>query len=95
MSRRRLPDRRGAQICMFEHDGRPYRATFGCFDNGDLAEVFLDTGKPDATIQAYADDSAVLASLLLQHDVSPVTIRRSISGPIRTALDLWLGRSAP
>jgi hypothetical protein len=92
MSRSRLPNRRSAEISMFEHDGRRYRATFGCFENGILAEVFLDTGKPDATIQAHADDSAVLVSLLLQHGVPPIVIRRSISGPIRTALDLWLGR---
>jgi hypothetical protein len=86
MSRTRLPDRRAAQICMFEHDGRRYRATFGCFANGNLAEAFLDTGKPDATIQMHADDAGVLVSLLLQHDVPPATIRRSISGPIRKAL---------
>ena len=50
--------------------------------DGDLAEIFLDTGKPDATIQMHADDAAVLVSLLLQNDVSPDTIDRSISGPI-------------
>ena len=90
MSRNRLPNRRDAQIMMFEHGGRPYRATFGCFDNGDLAEIFLDIGKPDSTLQVHADDSAVLVSLLLQHRVLPVTIRRSISGPIGVALDIWL-----
>jgi len=90
MSRSRLLDRRAAQICMFEHDGRRYRATFGCFAKRNLAEVFLDTGKPDATIQTYADDAGVLVSLLLQHDVPPATIRRSISEPIRKALDICL-----
>jgi len=69
--------------------------TYGCFTNGVLAEIFLDTGKPDATLQQHADDCAILTSLLLQHDVSPDTIRGSIAGPIRTALDLWLARSAP
>ena len=90
MSRRTLPNRRGAEITMFEHGGRRYRATFGYFANG-----FLDTGKADANIQAHADDSAVLVSLLLQHGVPPAVIQRSISGPICTALDLWLGRAAP
>ena len=92
MTRARLPNRRNAQIAMFEHDGRRYRATFGIFSNGALAEVFLDTGKPDATIQQHADDSAVLVSLLLQNGVSPDVIRRSISGPISVALDIWGGR---
>jgi hypothetical protein len=86
----RLPDRRAAEIMMFQHDGRPYRVTYGCFRNGDLGEIFLDTAKANAAIQMHADDSAVLVSLLLQHGVSPDTIRRSISGPIRKALDIWL-----
>jgi hypothetical protein len=89
MSRSHLPDRRGAEIMMFQYDGRPYRVTYGCFRNGDLGEIFLDVGKANAAIQMHADDSAVLASLLLQHGVSPDTIRRSISGPIRKALDIW------
>ena len=88
--RARLPNRRHSDIRMFEHDGRRYRATFGCFSNGNLAEIFLDTGKPDATIQMHADDASVLVSLLLQHGVQPEVIRRSIAGPIRVALDLWL-----
>jgi len=90
MNRKRLPNRRGADIHVFEYGGRNYRATFGCFANGNLAEVFLDTGKPDATIQMHADDAGVLVSLLLQNGVPPSSIRRSISGPIRRALDLWI-----
>ena len=58
MSRNRLPNRRNAQIAMFEHDGRRYRATFGTFGSGALAEVFLDSGKADSTLQQHADDSA-------------------------------------
>jgi hypothetical protein len=90
MTRLRLPNRRPADIRTFEHDGRRYRATFGTFANRNLAEIFLDTGKPDANIQMHADDAGVLVSLLLQHDVPPSVIRRSIAGPIRRALDLWL-----
>jgi hypothetical protein len=86
----RLPDRRGAQIAMFEHDGRRYRATFGTFGDGQLAEVFIDTGRADSTLQQHADDSAVLVSLLLQCGVSPKAIKHSISGPISTALNIWL-----
>jgi hypothetical protein len=92
--RNRLPDRRSAEIRIFEHDGRRYRATFGCFANGNLGELFLDIGRPDSTIQVHADDSAVLVSLLLQNNVPPAVIRRSISGPVGVALDLWLCREA-
>jgi hypothetical protein len=93
--RARLPNRRPAQIAMFEHDGRPYRATYGCFGDGQLAEVFIDSKKPDSTIQQHAEDSAVLVSLLLQCGVSPKAIRHSISGPISVALDIWLAGAAP
>ena len=52
MSRSHLPDRRGAEIMMFQYDGRPYRVTYGCFRNGDLGEIFLDVGKANAAIQS-------------------------------------------
>jgi hypothetical protein len=88
--RAHLPHRRAADIRTFQHDGRRYRVTFGCFPNGNLAEVFIDCGKPDSTLQSHADDAGVLVSLLLQHDVAPSVIRRSIAGPLRKALDIWL-----
>jgi hypothetical protein len=87
----RLPDRRPAQIAIFEHDGRRYRATFGTFGDGKLGEIFIDTGKANSALQQHSDDAAVLVSLLLQHGVAPKTIKQSISGPIRTALDIWIG----
>jgi hypothetical protein len=89
-ARANLPDRRPAEILTFQHEGHRYRATFGYFPDGRLGEIFLDTGKPNATIQMHADDSAVLVSLLLQHGVDPRLIQHSISGPIRAALDNWL-----
>ena len=95
MSRNHLPNRRSAEIRMFEHDGRIYRVTFGSFADGHLDEIFLNVAKVDSSLRQPADDAGVLVSLLLQNNVPPGVIRRSISGPIRTALDLWLGRSAP
>jgi hypothetical protein len=90
MSRNRLPNRRAAQIVVFEHDARRYRATYGFFADGHLGEIFLDVGKADSTLQQHADDAAVLVSLLPQNGVAPDTIRRSIFGPIRVALQIWL-----
>jgi hypothetical protein len=95
MSRNRLPNRRSAEIRMFDYDGRIYRVTFGSFTDGHLDKIFLDVAKVDSSLQRHADDAGVLVSLLLQNNVPSGVIRRSISGPIRTALDLWLGRSAP
>jgi ribonucleoside-diphosphate reductase alpha chain len=88
-SRARLPNRRGSCIVSFEHGGHRYRASGSFFpQTGELAEVFLDTGKAGSAVQQQADDAAVLASLLLQHGVTVTTIRHSISGAIATALDL-------
>ena len=93
--RQKLPNRRGAEICTLQHEGHQYRCTFGTFPDGTLGEIFLDTGKPNAPLQAQADDAGVLCSLLLQHHVEPDVIRRSVAGPIRAALDLWLARLHP
>ena len=86
-SRKRLPNRRGNMSFGFEFEGFFYRATAGHFDDGGLAEIFLDVpGKLGTPLQSNADTSAILVSLLLQHGVSPVTIRHSVSGPIAIAL---------
>ncbi len=50
--------------------------------------MFLDTGKPNTTLQVNAETSAVLVSLLLQHGVAPQKISRAVNGPIAVALDL-------
>ena len=44
-SRRRLPNRRGHELLSFEHGGIHYTAGVGRFENGDLAEIFLNTRK--------------------------------------------------
>jgi hypothetical protein len=84
--RERLPSRRGSLRFSIEHDGIRYIATLSKFDDGRIAEIFLDGMKPDSGLAVHASDAAVLASLLLQHGVTAAAIRRSISGPIATAL---------
>jgi hypothetical protein len=79
MSRVHLANRCDAQICTFKHDDRVYRATYGYFDSGNLAEIFLDIGRPDGALQQHADDSAILVSLLLQHGVAPGTTQGQAS----------------
>jgi ribonucleoside-diphosphate reductase alpha chain len=68
------------------HDGAAYLATVTKFDDGRIAEIFLDAQKPDSALVVHAHDAAVLASLLLQHGVTAAAIRHSIFGPIATAL---------
>jgi hypothetical protein len=93
-TRERLASRRGSTIVTFEHEGHRYRASGSRYPDGRLAEVFLDAGKAGSAVQSYADDQAILASLLLQHGVPIAAIRHSIDGPLALALEL-LDEAAP
>lgn len=68
--RRRLPNRRAAIAFYFSHRDLKYRAHVGFFQDGKPAELFLDSTKPDSTIDAFASDAAILISLLLQRGSS-------------------------
>jgi hypothetical protein len=85
-ARKRLPNRRGSVSFGFTFENHHYRATAGYFDDGTLAELFLDTGKFGTPLQSNADTAAILASLLLQHGVQPEIIRHSVAGPVAVAL---------
>ena len=87
--RERLPYRRGAEAIVFEHGGRRWRACFGLFGDGRLAELFLDAGR-ESPIAEAARESALLASLALQHGSPEDTLRHALdgrdAGPLATAL---------
>jgi hypothetical protein len=89
MTRNHLPDRRGADVITFEHEGRLWTASFGRFDDGRLAEIFLDAPKESPLADA-ARESAILASLALQHGCSAEIILHALdgrdAGPIGAAL---------
>jgi hypothetical protein len=85
-TRQRLPDRRESRIFDFDCGRHHYIATVSFFEDGRLAEIFIDCPKPGSAIAEHAATSAVLASLLLQHGVPAATIMHSISGPLATAL---------
>jgi hypothetical protein len=100
-TRIRLPDRREhILIDLVTSDGFTYTAGLGYFADGRLAEIFLTAKKAGTAIEAAARDSAVVASLALQHGVSPETIRHALSrnengeasGPLGTLLDLLASR---
>lgn len=71
-------------------------AGVGHYDDGRLAEIFLNAEKGGTAIDAAARDSAVVASIALQHGVGIETIRHALmrngssiaSGPLGTLLDL-------
>ncbi len=91
MTRAHLPNRRGSLLFQFKHSGVEYTATISKFSDGRLAEIFIDSRRPNSQLAEHANDAAVLASLLLQHGVTAAAIRHSISGPLGVALDMLAG----
>ena len=73
-TRRRLPNRRGHELLSFEHAGIYYTAGVGRFENGDLAEIFLNTRKHGTAVDVNARDAAIAASL-------PVVPARPVGAP--------------
>jgi ribonucleoside-diphosphate reductase alpha chain len=71
-------------------------ATVSFFDDGRLAEIFIGNGKAGSGTDTAAKDSAVVASIALQHGVPLETIRRALlrdsrgvaSSPLGAAIDL-------
>jgi hypothetical protein len=98
--RRRLPNRREHELIDFEHVGIRYTAGIGRFpDSAAVAEVFLNvSGKAGGMIDVLARDSAVLASLALQHGATIGTLRHAFicnaDGSASGALGVLLDRLA-
>lgn len=85
--RRELPTRRLSENLYFDLDGVRYWATISRFDDGRLAEVFLDVGKDTSSqpnlvgspLDIMAKDLATLASLALQFGVPAETVKKALS----------------
>ena len=94
--RRRLKHRRANETFDFVWLGMAFVATIARFDDGGLAEIFLSNGRVNSHADTAARNSAVVASLALQHGVTLDTLRKSLlrdargtaSGPLGIALDL-------
>jgi hypothetical protein len=88
-ARERLADRRSHEIVAVEHGGFPLTVGFGRYEDGRLAEVFVDTHKGGTAIDTVLKDSAILLSLALQFGARASDIRKALSptGPIGTLLD--------
>ena len=96
MTRQRLPNRRRSAVINFDHEGHRYRGSVSRFSDGQLAEVFLHTEKPNTGVAIVGHDLAVAASLALQHGCPAETLRRALlrlsngdaAGPLGALLDI-------
>lgn len=94
--RQRLPNRRASETFSFRWLSMNFTATVSRFDSGDLAEIFLENHQAGTHADTTAKDSAVVASLALQHGVPVNTLRKALlrdprgvaGGPLGVALDL-------
>jgi hypothetical protein len=99
--RQRLPNRRASTT--FNFNCGPHRYTVSYFPGTDqLAEIFLGNGCAGSDVDAAAKDSAVVASIALQHNVPVEVIRQALlrdprgraSSPLGQALDILTNEEA-
>jgi hypothetical protein len=96
MVRERLPNRRAALTFDIEPAGLRYTATLGFYADGRLGEVFINGLKVGSAADTAARESAITASLALQHHVPIEVLRHALlrdararpSGPLGIVLDL-------
>ena len=91
--RDRLPNRRLHWLYRFECDGQVYTGGIGRFDDGRIAEIFINGAKVGSAAEANAQDAAIVASLALQHGCPLETIHHALirtggsGGPLAALLD--------
>jgi ribonucleoside-diphosphate reductase alpha chain len=95
-TRKRLPNRRGSEIFDFESMGMRFTASVGRYDDGRIAELFIDNHKAGSAIGTLVRDAGIILSFALQHGADAEAIRRALCrdgsgnarGPLGVALDL-------
>jgi hypothetical protein len=91
--RNRLSDRRPHWLYRFECDGQTYTGGIGRFEDGQIAEIFINGPKVGTAAETNAQDAAIVASLALQHGCPIETLRHALirtggsGGPLATLLD--------
>jgi hypothetical protein len=90
--RQKLRERRPHWLYRFECEGQSYTGGIGRFDDGRIAEIFINGSKVGAAAETNAQDAAIVASLALQHGCPIDTIRHALArsggsaGPLATLL---------
>jgi len=77
--RSRLKDRRAHWLFRFECDGQSYTGGIGRFEDGRIAEVFINGTKVGTAAETNAQDAAIVASLALQHGCPVETIQHALA----------------
>ncbi|MCX7310252.1 MAG: hypothetical protein NTV56_00635 [Alphaproteobacteria bacterium] len=93
--RHHLPNRRLAETFDFTSEGMAFKATVARFPDGRLAEIFLSNHKAGSAADTASRDSAIVASIALQHGADVDVIRKALcrdsrgnpNGPLGVALD--------
>src|SRR5436305_6872962 len=94
--RDRLPNRRKAETFSFTCADMAFTSSVARFPDGRLAEIFLSNHKAGSMADTAARDSAIVASIALQHGADLDVIRKALcrdsrgnaNGPLGFALDL-------
>ena len=94
-ARQRLPDRRPSQVFDLEALGLTFTVTASRFDDGSIAETFIQNHKTNSAAGLLASDCAIAASLALQFGCPAEVLARALqrdsrgdaSGPLGQALD--------
>ncbi|HWK44903.1 MAG TPA: hypothetical protein VNT30_09290 [Stellaceae bacterium] len=77
--RQRLPDRRLQITEAVEWNGRDWIVAVGFDRAGRALEVFIDGHKTGSAIEAWADDSCILLSRLLQHGETAAALLETLA----------------
>jgi hypothetical protein len=93
--RQRLPTRRACEGFDLEALGLRFHATVGRYDDGRLAEIFIDAFKAGSAADMAARDAGITASIALQMGTDAEVLRhalcRDVQGkaisPLGAALD--------
>ena len=89
-----LPSRRPHWLYRFECDGQFYTGGIGRFEDGRIAEIFINGSKVGTAAETNAQDAAIIASLALQHGCPIETIRHALArsgstgGPVAMLLKM-------
>lgn len=97
MNRQRIANRRFSETFDVENEGVKFTATISRFNDGKLAEIFLNNHKAGSMADVNACDTAVVTSIALQYGAPMEVIRHSLkrnvdgsaAGPLAAALDYY------